>query len=230
VASQLVPYFQKWNDTPLVIVDTETPGLRVDAGVCDIGLARFERGVCVAALGSLINPLRPIPDEATAIHGITTEMVQGAPTIGEFFDRTDVQAILLGAQPCAYNAEFDRLRVPLDAFGDPSWPWLDIMSFTTKLDAYVKGKGRHTLGVTCARHGVDFDGDAHRALPDAIAAGKLLHVLKEKLQRDGFNTDVEAIGDWLFWSQRQRIDRSGEFHRWLAKQPPMPTQGATDVA
>ena len=232
MASQLVNFHQRWQDTPLAVIDTETTGLRTTDKAVDIAIARFERGKLVAQATSLINPGMPIPAEATAIHGITDAMVQGMPTIDEWFALPDVAALLLGAQPAAYNEQYDRRYVPLDAFGDPSWPWIDVMSFVTKVDAFAKGKGRHKLGASCERHGVVFDGAAHRALPDAVATGKLMHVLIPKIKvtpTDRFGNplaprELRSIGELAFWTQKQRVERSEEFHAWLAKQPPLPTE------
>ena len=81
MAAQLVPFHKPWIDCPVLIVDTETTGLRASDRACDIALVRFERGKQVAAVDSLINPLMPIPAEASAIHHITDDMVTDAPSM-----------------------------------------------------------------------------------------------------------------------------------------------------
>jgi DNA polymerase III epsilon subunit-like protein len=205
-----------------VVVDTETTGLRGSDRACDIALVRFERGKQVAAIDSLINPLMRIPTEASDIHHITDAMVEHSPTMSEFFGRADVKELIAGAQPCAYSAQFDRRYVPLDAFGDPEWPWLDPKPIVEHVDKFAKGKGRYKLTMACARHGIPLsDTDAHRALPDAIAAGRLLYVIAPKAPFG------KSIGDLLAFCERTRANRWAEFHDWLGKQPPMPEQGAS---
>ena len=59
------------------ILDTETTGLYDDAEIVEISIIDENGGVL---LDTLVKPLKPIPAEATAIHGITNEMVATAPT------------------------------------------------------------------------------------------------------------------------------------------------------
>lgn len=191
---------KKWRSYPIVVLDVETTGLHADQGdrVVEVAAVRFEAagdvdegnelgltgygiaGVCAA----LVNPGRPI-GEASAIHGITDEMVKDAqpfaevwPVILALFDEETVAA--------AYNAPFDRafLRAEHDrlptGFRDGAalpyglrTPWLDPLVWVRESDRYEKGRGRHKLGPTCERWGVTLE-DGHKAEDDAIAAGKLL--------------------------------------------------------
>lgn len=66
---------------PLVGVDLESTGKDYrTAGICQIGLEIFVPGQPTREYKTLVNPIMSIPAEATEIHGITNEMVQGAPT------------------------------------------------------------------------------------------------------------------------------------------------------
>lgn len=69
----------------IFIGDTETTGLGADARVVEYAHieCRLEGNklVEVGRFESLINPLTPIPAEATKVHGITDEMVKDAPCI-----------------------------------------------------------------------------------------------------------------------------------------------------
>jgi DNA polymerase III epsilon subunit-like protein len=73
--------------TRILIADTETTGLDNDARVVEyahlecelVGNHLVER----SRFETLVNPGRPIPAQATAVHGITDAMVKTAPSIRE---------------------------------------------------------------------------------------------------------------------------------------------------
>lgn len=72
-------------------VDTETTGLGPDARICEIGVVQMRFGLVVDAWSSLVNPGIPIPPEATAVHGITNDMVANAPTISQLRPEIDAR-------------------------------------------------------------------------------------------------------------------------------------------
>lgn len=205
-------FHDPWNALPTVWLDTETTGVRAghDRAV-QVGIARFEEGKLTASRSWLVNPGIPIPQEATAVHGITDEQVQGARTIEELFRSDEVRSMLEGAQPGAYNAGFDRHFLP--PFGDWSWPWLDSLSLVRTLDRFVRGKGRHKLEVACQRHGIRLE-KAHDAGADAAAAGQLFY----KLAPQAFGKS--SLGDALKWLRDAESDEWHRFNAWLASQPP----------
>lgn len=74
-----------------VIFDTETTGTKIFRDkIVQIGAIRLKGGKSVkdesGVYNKLINPEMPIPEEASAVNGITDEMVQNAPTIDEVLD------------------------------------------------------------------------------------------------------------------------------------------------
>ncbi len=85
-----------------VILDTETTGLGYDAKIVEISVIDSDGSVL---LDSLVNPCHPIPAEATAIHGITTNDVQSAPMWGDIQDK--LHDVLKGRRVLIYNSEFD---------------------------------------------------------------------------------------------------------------------------
>ena len=70
-------------DRPLCAVDLETTGtdLRADR-VVEVGVVRVDPGGRVRVLQQLVNPLRPIPPPATAVHGLGDRDVAGSPPFG----------------------------------------------------------------------------------------------------------------------------------------------------
>jgi DNA polymerase-3 subunit epsilon len=89
-------------DAHPIFLDTETTGLGDDAEICDIAVVDSDGQVI---LNTLVHPLVPIPPEVTAIHGITNEMVDHAPTMAEVWP---LLRHLLSYRPIVtYNAAYD---------------------------------------------------------------------------------------------------------------------------
>jgi DNA polymerase III epsilon subunit family exonuclease len=138
--------------------------VRLDAETHEIG--RYAR---------LVRPSRPIPADATAVHGITDEDVAGAPLFAELAH--ELAATLDGAVFVAHNAPFDlaMLEHAFAAAGleyRPAGVACTLEAFRL-LDPLAEN---HRLESICERRGVPL-ADAHTALEDALAAAALLRVL-----------------------------------------------------
>jgi DNA polymerase-3 subunit epsilon len=92
---------------PLTFVDVETTGLHIDQGdrVCEVALLRVYRGQEVMRWSSLVYPGRAMSPRATAINGITDQMLATAPG----FDRlvSTLCPLLHDTVFIAHNAQFD---------------------------------------------------------------------------------------------------------------------------
>lgn len=101
---RLAAIFQarKLLDEQPLFLDTETTGLNERAEIIEVSLLDLDGKVL---LDSLVRPLFPIPRDAMLIHGITNEMVQGAPTWAQLWPR--IQPLLQSRRVAAYNAPFD---------------------------------------------------------------------------------------------------------------------------
>lgn len=93
-----------WLNKNCLILDTETTGLGDDAEIVEISVIDAQGSVL---LNSLVRPSKPIPQEATTIHGITDAMVASAPTWDQLHQQfTDV--ISNTEQPLViYNGAYD---------------------------------------------------------------------------------------------------------------------------
>lgn len=85
-----------------VFLDTETTGLDPDDEVVDIAIVAFDGTILV---DSLIKPNKHIPADASAIHGITDEMIKNAPSWEKAWPK--IEQVLSGKHVAIYNAEFD---------------------------------------------------------------------------------------------------------------------------
>lgn len=95
---------QDWAKSHLtsLILDTDTTGLRHDAEICEIAITRGSRVIYT----TLVKPSKPIPLEATAIHGISNEHVINAPIFPKIY--CFLRHILYGKDVLIYNANFDK--------------------------------------------------------------------------------------------------------------------------
>lgn len=89
-----------------VVVDLETTGLdyKLDR-ILEIGAVRLQDGVVTGEFQALVDPETPLREANVAIHGITAEMVAGAPRLAQVLPSF---LEFLGEAPVvAHNAQFD---------------------------------------------------------------------------------------------------------------------------
>jgi DNA polymerase III epsilon subunit len=184
------------DELTFVVLDTETTGLRPEAGDRVVSVAGIRvRGGQVRrheVFHTLVDPKRSVPPESVAIHGITDAMLVGAPAI-----ETVLPAFLEFAGPAvlvAHEASFDLRFLDPEArrLGLPplsSRPILD----TRLLSRSLHGPGEgHTLEAIAARLGVTVRG-RHSALGDAQTTAEILVRLLALLERRGIRTLGQAL-------------------------------------
>lgn len=113
-------------DRPLVVFDLEATGLnkRTDRIVA-VALVRYDPSGGVEQVNYLLNPGIPIPEESTAIHGITDDDVKEAPTFAEMaeslaahFADADLSGYnILGYDIPLLTEEFARVNRPFSIEG-----------------------------------------------------------------------------------------------------------------
>jgi DNA polymerase-3 subunit epsilon len=177
-------------DLTLVVFDTETTGLNPATDeIVQIAAVRIVNGRRVEGevFDTLVDPGRPIPPASTEVHGITDQMVRGAPTVPQaaaaFHD------FARGAVLVAHNAPFDLafLRRAERAIGRSfDHPVLD----TVLISAVVYGQlEEHTLDALCARLGIAIPESArHTAIGDTIATAEAFLKLVPMLRAKGLTT------------------------------------------
>ena len=148
-------------------------------------------GVETGRFASLVRPSCPIPEDATAIHGISDADVATAPTFAELGGR--LLELLEGRVFVAHNASFD-LAMLQGAFRTASLE-LRLVAVACTLDAFRVLEPlaeNHQLGTLCERHGVVLA--AHDALGDTLAAAALVRVLLERdLAPESVQLDLDAF-------------------------------------
>jgi len=155
----------------VLFLDTETTGLDGRAEIVEIAVVDARGRVL---LDTLVRPLRPIPPDALAIHGITDRMVAGAPMWPEVHAEL---ARLFRECPhvVVYNAAFDRRVIAQTArqhcLPPPIAEWhcamLQYAAYAGQRHPDTGGYRWHRLDRAAAALGVPRP--THRALGDALA-------------------------------------------------------------
>ena len=153
-----------------------TPGLDE---IVSLAVIRLDAdGVETGTLARLVRPSRPIPAEATAVHGISDEDVASAPRFAEI--APELLELLAGAVFVAHNARFDlaMLQHAFLAAGIEYRP----AGVACTLDAFRLLEPLapdHRLESICERRGISLV-HAHDAPSDVSATAALLRLLLDE--------------------------------------------------
>lgn len=153
-----------------IVFDTETTGIMPGDGhrIVEIGAVEMvNRVVTGRSFHSYIDPERPMPKDAQAVHGLSTAFLTGQPVFEMVIN--DFLAFIADSPLVAHNAAFDmeflnwelkRARLPLI----PHSRAIDTLEISRKINPGAK----HTLDALCSRYGIDLSGRTkHGALVDA---------------------------------------------------------------
>ena len=166
----------------LAVFDLETTGVDVRTSrivSAHVGLLD-EAGGVIESRTWLADPGVEIPEQATAVHGISTERARAegrpAPEVVAEIVATLRTYLARGIPITIFNAPYDlsllaheARRHGVEPLADPT-PIVDPLVIDKALDRYRRGK--RTLTLTAEFYGVALDG-AHDASVDAIAAGRV---------------------------------------------------------
>lgn len=185
---------RRLEEMTFTVFDTETTGLDPAGGdrIISIGAVRVVNGRVLRqeTFERLVQPQRSVPAASTAIHGITADMLEGQPPIGEVlpaFARFCEDTVLVG-----HNVGFDLqfLQVAgVPAGLDLSRPALDTLLLHAALHP---DNEEHTLEAIAARLGVSVVG-RHTALGDALVTADVFVALTSLLRRRGIDTLGGAV-------------------------------------
>jgi DNA polymerase-3 subunit epsilon len=195
-------------ERPLVVFDLETTGVDLaNDRIVQLAMIRVEPEGGEEVFESLVNPERPIPPEATKVHGITDDDVRDQPTFAQI--RGPVERMLAGADLAGFNSiAFDQpmLRAELDRVGST----LDLAA-ARHLDAMVIFKRMERRDLTAAyQFYCDKElRDAHSALADTRAT---LEVLDAQIARyPDLPRDVEGLHEFSAEYRRRFVDATRKF-------------------
>lgn len=183
-----------WISGPLVAFDLETTGTDVEMDrIVTAAVVRLDPDGAVAQERTwLLDPGIAIPEQASAIHGISTEHARahGVPAVSavEEIARAVADGLRSGTPLVVMNARYDLSLLDRECrrhgvasiserLGDAPSPVIDPLVIDKHVDKYRKGK--RALYALCAHYGVSLD-DAHDAKADAVAAARVVRRMAER--------------------------------------------------
>lgn len=179
-----------------IYFDTETTGVDIRNDRI-IELAGYDP-ISKQSFVSLIHPGRPIPKEATAIHGITDNMVAGERDFGavwsEFVAFCGENAVLIAHNGESFDLPFLVEEAKRHNATVPSWPLIDSLKWARK---YRPDLPKHSLQFLRQVYGVS-ENNAHRALDDVLVLHEVFSIMIDDLS-------IETVLD-LLGSKSQNLD------------------------
>lgn len=157
-----------------VVFDTETTGLSASGGdrLVEIGCIELvDRCETGRQFHCYLNPQRPMPPEAQAVHGLSDAFLADKPLFPAVVD--DLLAFLEEETPLvAHNASFDFgfLNAELKRAGRAALP-MERMVDTVAIARRLHPGGKHSLDALCVRYGID---RSHRVKHGALLDAELL--------------------------------------------------------
>jgi DNA polymerase-3 subunit epsilon len=189
-----------------VVVDLETTGLRPGrSGICEIGAVRLRGFDVEAEFETLVDPGMPLDAGASAVTGLRSEQLRGAPTQAEAV--RSFLAFAGDAVLVAHNARFDLAFLDRETERLSGSRIGSAVVDTVRL-ARTLLAGR-VAGFDLAQLAWFFDTAArpcHRALPDARATAELLVALIGLAQERGART-VADLSELAATRTRRLLDK-----------------------
>ncbi|MGW2273540.1 exonuclease domain-containing protein [Streptomyces yangpuensis] len=216
-----------WISGPLVAFDLETTGTDVETDrIVTAAVVRLDPAGAVAAERTwLLDPGVAIPEQASAIHGISTQHarehgVRAASAVEEIA-RAVAEVLRSGTPLVVMNARYDLSLLDRECrrhgvesiterLGGVPAPVIDPLVIDKHVDKYRKGK--RALHALCAHYGVSLD-DAHDARADAVAAARVVRRIGEKHRPVG----VMPLADLHGLQVRAAAEQSASLQAYLRR-------------
>jgi DNA polymerase III epsilon subunit family exonuclease len=189
-------------DQGFVALDLETTGLdpRVDVVVAAAAIEIVATQPSSTYV-TLVNPGRPIPPAATAVHGITDDMVAAAPRLDDVLGALEAACgdrLLVG-----HRIDFDLAVLARERRARGRSRIRNAALCTMRLVAALyPGWTDIGLDLVAARLGMTVP-DRHTARGDALAAARILLALIPEIRRRG----VDSVGELLWLQSTGNIQR-----------------------
>lgn len=176
------------------VVDIETSGMKLESShIIEIAAVQIKPGYIVDmqnAFSSLINPLAPIAEETTLIHGITDSMVKTAPKAGAVMKEFSnfVKKTVIVAHNASFDIKYIKKTLKEENLPSPILYVLDSVEISRKVNKHLKSHSLDSLinyyGITSPRTTTH----RHRALYDADTTAIILCKMFEQLEDMGIFT------------------------------------------
>lgn len=155
-------------------LDVETANADMNS-ICQIGLVGFHGNKMVNQWESLINPEDYFDPFNSSIHGITFEMITGAPTFPAIHHTLQNIVKLTKKTIVVTHTSFDQISLQRASqkygLAHLSWDWLDTARVVRRQWEEFRYSG-YGLSNVAKRLGIEYT--PHNAIEDARAAGEVL--------------------------------------------------------
>ena len=156
-----------------IVLDTETTGLSPRDGdrIVEIGCIELVNHVATGeTYHQYVNPERPMPEEAFAIHGLSDEFLSGQPVMADVMD--GFVEFIGEATLVIHNAEFDMrfINAELDRLGKDELPMSRAVD-TVRMAREKFPGAPASLDALCRRFNID---NSSRSLHGALLDAELL--------------------------------------------------------
>lgn len=194
---------------PIIFYDLETTGKSpaVDR-IVEIFAIKLHPDGSQEELHRYLNPTVPIPPEATAVHGISDEMVADKPTFAELAE--ELTAFFTGCDLGGYNVKGFDVHLLIEEFArHQKHPiYLSEVKLVDCMGIYHSKEKRDlaaALKFYCGREHTD----AHSAKADVLAT---IDILKHQLLKyEDLEPNTSFLHDYL--SSGNNVDMAGKFIR-----------------
>lgn len=197
-------------DRPLVVFDVEATGLNKRADrIVAIALVRYEPLGTAESFHYLLNPGLPIPEEATAIHGIADADVKDAPT---FADMAGIlERHFAGADLAGYNVLGYDIQILAEEFARANRPFsLDGRRVLDAQRIFFRNEPRDLAAALRYYCGENHDSH-HDALGDVLAT---IRVLGGQFTRyPELPADLAGLNEYCDPRNPAWVDRTGRL-KW----------------
>ena len=197
-------------DRPLVVFDLEATGLNKRADrIVAIALVRYEPSGRIEQADYLINPGIPIPEETTAIHGITDADVAAAPSFAEMAE--SLAAHFEGADLAGYNILGYDIPLLTEEFARANRPFsVDGRRILDAQRIFFRNEPRD-LSAALRYYCGDSHDNSHDALGDVLAT---IRVLDGQFRKYPELPDaMEALNEYCDPRDPAWVDRAGRL-KW----------------
>ena len=197
-------------DRPLVVFDLEATGLNKRADrIVAIALVRYEPSGRIEQADYLINPGIPIPEETTAIHGITDADVAAAPSFAEMAESLAAQ--FEGADLAGYNILGYDIPLLTEEFARANRPFsVDGRRILDAQRIFFRNEPRD-LSAALRYYCGDSHDNSHDALGDVLAT---IRVLDGQFRKYPELPDaMDALNDYCDPRDPAWVDRAGRL-KW----------------
>ncbi len=198
-------------DRPLVVFDLEATGLnkRTDR-IVSIALVRYEPGGRIEKINYLLKPGIPIPEETTAIHGITDADVADAPSFAEMAEI--LERHFAGADLSGYNILGHDIPLLTEEFSRAGRPFsLEGRRILDAQRIFFRNEPRD-LSAALRYYCGDSHDQSHDALGDVLATIRVLDGQFRKYPE--LPEDMNELNEYCDPRDPTWVDRNGRL-KWL---------------